>query len=171
MSWVHYPCSELLNTQQTLFLDHLFFWLFVNTAIWFYFNREKWILLIRASLFHCYNSKNEQILHFEKSLEHVFFHVFVLEVFPLPFFSSSFLASLLFLSLAAALSQLPPTFRPTFHSLETRLKQRQPPHSSGLLRFIPAYNAGADLKCCKTNCTNSVLFHARKTPADFLSHL
>lgn len=91
MSWVHYPCSELLNTQQTLFLDHLFFWLFVNTAIWFYFNREKWILLIRASLFHCYNSKNEQILHFEKSLEHVFFPRFCVRSFSSAFFLLLFL--------------------------------------------------------------------------------
>lgn len=115
--------------------------------------------------------KMSKISTLKKFVTFFFFPCFVLELFPLPFFSSSFLASLLLLSLAAALPQLSPHFRPTFHSLETRLKQRQLPHSSGLLRFIPAYNAGTELKCCKTNCTNSVLFHARKIPADFLSLL
>lgn len=154
-----------------MFLDFLFFWHLVNIVGWFQFREKRKYCSFVPPFFIVSALKTSKFSTLKKFVTCFFFHVFVLEVFPLPFSSSSFLASLLFLSLAAALPQLPPHFRPTFHSLGTRLRQRQPPHSSGLLRFIPAYNAGAELKCCKTNCTDSLLFHARETPADFLSLL
>lgn len=81
----------------------------------------------------------------------------------------SFLA--LFLSLAAALSQLPPSpFRHAFHSLEPRPKRRQPPHSSGgqiytCLRRLLSATVPQD------KLHRSVLPHARTTPADLKSHV